>query len=159
MTAKVDTYPDSAFTGRDFGDQFARRHGDAQCPGARDFENPDDKLLPGMFATVDIDVGAPQPYVTLPQTAIAYNSYGDIAYVVEDERAKDERASRSASRSRSFVTTGETSGDQVAVLDRGQGRRYRGERGADEAPQRHARRSSTTRCSLPTIQSASLSKQ
>ena len=52
-----------------------------------------------MFATVDIDVGAPQRYVTLPQTAIAYNSYGNIVYLVDDKG--DGRAGQAASSSRS----------------------------------------------------------
>lgn len=36
-----------------------------------------------MFATIDIEIGTPKNYVTLPKTAIYYNSYGDIAYLVE----------------------------------------------------------------------------
>ena len=69
------------------------------------FGNPDEKLLPGMYATVDIDVGAPQHYVTLPQTAIAYNPYGDMVYVVEDDQSRRGRrtgaaACRAASSSR-----------------------------------------------------------
>ena len=49
------------------------------------FPNENNLLLPGMFATVDIDTAAPEKYVTLPQTAIAYNSYGDIVYLVDDK--------------------------------------------------------------------------
>ena len=43
-------------------------------------KNPEHKLLPGMFATVEIDVGTPQRYVTLPQTAITFNPYGSTVY-------------------------------------------------------------------------------
>src|ERR1700683_592924 len=45
-------------------------------------KNADHKLLPGMYATVDIPTGAPQNYITLPQTVITYNPYGDTVYVV-----------------------------------------------------------------------------
>ena len=56
---------------------------------------PDHKLLPGMYATVDILTGAPENYVTLPQTAITYNPYGDTVYVVDDKGGPD-GASRNA---------------------------------------------------------------
>ena len=57
-------------------------------------DNPDHKLLPGMFATVDIAVGAPRAQITLPQTAITYNPYGNTVYLVET-RARTAAASRS----------------------------------------------------------------
>jgi membrane fusion protein (multidrug efflux system) len=56
-------------------------------------KNADHKLLPGMYATVDIATGAPQNYVTLPQTAITYNPYGNTVYIV-DTRARMPTASR-----------------------------------------------------------------
>ena len=40
--------------------------------------NPDRKLLPGMFATVEAPIDSPERLVTLPQTAIVYNTYGDV---------------------------------------------------------------------------------
>ena len=48
-------------------------------------KNPDHRLLPGMYATVDIDTGAPESYITLPQTAITYNPYGDTVFLVENK--------------------------------------------------------------------------
>ncbi len=60
-------------------------------------KNPDHKLIPGMYATIDISTGAPQNYVTLPQTAITYSPYGDTVYIV-DEKGKDAGGSRSWSR-------------------------------------------------------------
>jgi membrane fusion protein (multidrug efflux system) len=71
-------------------------------------------LRPGMFATVTIGVGQPQNLVTLPQTAITYNSYGDTVFVVtkdKDSQGKDEQIAKQY-----FVTLGDTRGDQVAVL-------------------------------------------
>ncbi|MCK9193000.1 MAG: efflux RND transporter periplasmic adaptor subunit [Nevskia sp.] len=44
--------------------------------------NPDRKLLPGMFASVKIVVGAPQRYLTLPQTAVTFNPYGETVFVI-----------------------------------------------------------------------------
>jgi membrane fusion protein (multidrug efflux system) len=70
--------------------------------------NPKRVLLPGMFAKVDVDTGAKQRYLTLPQTAITYNPYGSTVFVVE---AGDKPKVKQV-----FITTGPTRGDQVAVL-------------------------------------------
>src|SRR3546814_6080669 len=45
-------------------------------------KNPKHELLPGMFADVVIDTGEPQRYLTVPQTAIAFNPYGETVFVV-----------------------------------------------------------------------------
>ncbi len=77
-------------------------------------ENPGLVLRPGMFATVTIDVGQPQNLVTLPQTAISYNAYGDTIFLIthqKDKNGKDELLAHQA-----FIATGDTRGDQVAVL-------------------------------------------
>ncbi len=77
---------------------------------------PNDKLMlrPGMFATVKIDVAAPQEVVTLPQTAITYNPYGDTVFLAvpqKDKAGKDALVAQQV-----FVTLGDTRGDQVAIL-------------------------------------------
>lgn len=44
--------------------------------------NPERTLLPGMFANVTVDVGGTQRYLTLPQTAVVFNPYGETVFVV-----------------------------------------------------------------------------
>ena len=93
--------------------------------------NPKRQLLPGMFANAAVEVGDKKHYLTLPQTAITYNPYGSTVFVVltADEAAAAKRATgasaaapaQAASGSglvvqQAFVTTGETRGDQVAIL-------------------------------------------
>ena len=78
-------------------------------------KNPDHKLLPGMYATIDISTGAPENYVTLPQTAITYNPYGDTVYIVDD-KGKDASGKPQLVARQNFVTTGTTRGDQVAII-------------------------------------------
>ncbi|MDE2370123.1 MAG: efflux RND transporter periplasmic adaptor subunit [Burkholderiales bacterium] len=69
--------------------------------------NPKRDLLPGMFARIEIDTGAPARRLTVPQTAITYNPYGSTVFVVEPgEPLKVKQV---------FVTTGATRGDQVAI--------------------------------------------
>jgi len=72
--------------------------------------NPEKKLVPGMFVNVAVDVGAPQKLLTLPVTAITFNSYGATVFVV----GKDDKGQQNVKQV--FVTTGQTRGDQVAVL-------------------------------------------
>jgi membrane fusion protein (multidrug efflux system) len=69
-----------------------------------------------MYATIAINTGAPQNYVTLPQTAITYNPYGDTVYVVENKSADANGKPQQMTVRQTFVTTGPTRGDQVAIL-------------------------------------------
>ncbi|MDE2319426.1 MAG: efflux RND transporter periplasmic adaptor subunit [Rhodospirillales bacterium] len=77
-------------------------------------ENGALRLRPGMFASVSVEVGAAQNTVTLPQTAIAYSSYGDTVYIVKHGTGAQGHADLVASQV--FVTLGATRGDQVQVL-------------------------------------------
>jgi membrane fusion protein, multidrug efflux system len=78
-------------------------------------KNADHRLIPGMYATVEIPTGAPQNLITLPQTAITFSPYGDTVYIVESKGAGTNGQPQLIAR-QSFVTTGATRGDQVAVL-------------------------------------------
>lgn len=73
-------------------------------------KNEDRRLLPGMFANVRLETGATETFITLPQTAITYNPYGNTIFIVSHDEAGKAIAKQS------FVTTGQTRGDQVAVL-------------------------------------------
>jgi len=114
-TAKVDTYPNRHFEGKILAINSLVDAATRNVLVRAEFANKDGFLLPGMFATVDIDTGAPQKYVTLPQTAVAYNSYGDIVYLVED-KGKDANGKPQLVAQQTFVTTGATRGDQVAIV-------------------------------------------
>jgi len=74
------------------------------------FKNADHKLLPGMFVGVTIDTGAPVRYITLPQTVVTYNPYGNTIYLVDRSDTSKVVARQT------FITVGQTRGDQIAVL-------------------------------------------
>ena len=95
--------------------------------------NPKHQLLPGMFANAAVEVGDKKHYLTLPQTAITYNPYGSTVFLVmtADQAAAAARATAASGGAsapanaasgaglvvqQAFVTTGETRGDQVAIL-------------------------------------------
>ena len=66
-----------------------------------------------MFARVSVQSGEAGKFVTLPQTALAYNSYGATVFVVRD---KGEAGKPKLVADQIFVTAGQMRGDQVAVL-------------------------------------------
>jgi membrane fusion protein (multidrug efflux system) len=78
--------------------------------------NPKSLLLPGMFATTEVKTGEPQRYITLPQTAITYNPYGSTVFLVETHGTGPEGKPALVAQEK-FVTTGETRGDQVMILN------------------------------------------
>ena len=78
------------------------------------FKNPDKKLLPGMFASAALETGAPQQYLTLPQTAITFNPYGNTVYVIKQD-GKDDKDQPKLTATMVFVETGATRGDQIVV--------------------------------------------
>jgi membrane fusion protein (multidrug efflux system) len=115
VTGKVDTYSDKTFVGKISAINSLVDTATRNVLVRATMQNQNNLLLPGMLATIDIDTSAPQNYVTLPQTAIAYNSYGNIVYLVDD-KGKDEKNQPKLVARQAFVTTGATRGDQVAVL-------------------------------------------
>ncbi|SDR99870.1 membrane fusion protein, multidrug efflux system [Pseudomonas asplenii] len=51
--------------------------------------NPDGKLLPGMFANLQVLLPAPQAQVVIPESAVTYTLYGNSVYVVAEKKAED----------------------------------------------------------------------
>jgi membrane fusion protein, multidrug efflux system len=115
LAVKVDAYKDQSFTGEvsAINPKVDVSNRNVQIRAL--LKNPDHKLLPGMYATVDIAVGEPATYVTLPQTAITYNPYGDTVYVVES-KGNDAQGKPQLVARQTFVTLGPTRGDQIAIL-------------------------------------------
>lgn len=113
LNLRVDTFPNDNFSGDitfiDPKVDPATRNVSARAT----LQNADRKLLPGMYATGTIVTGVIERHLTLPQTAIAYNPYGNLVYRLHEE-TKDGKKQLIARQT--FVTTGETRGDQVAVL-------------------------------------------
>jgi membrane fusion protein (multidrug efflux system) len=78
--------------------------------------NPDKKILPGMFANVNIKLGDEVKLLTLPQTAVTYNPYGSTVFIAKPTGKKDKQGNPALEAQQVFVTTGPTRGDQVAIL-------------------------------------------
>ncbi|HYL33129.1 MAG TPA: efflux RND transporter periplasmic adaptor subunit [Stellaceae bacterium] len=115
VTATVDTYADQSFVGKITAINPVVDVATRNVQVRASLANPDHLLLPGMYAKVTIDIGSEERYVTLPQTAIIYNPYGNTVYVVQD-KGKDAQGHPQLDAQQAFVTTGPTRGDQVAIL-------------------------------------------
>ena len=77
-------------------------------------------LRPGMFGNVSVDTGAKQRYLTLPQTAVTYNPFGETLFVVKQGQANDAKDAKDGkptlTAQQAFVTSGPTRGDQIAIV-------------------------------------------
>ena len=78
--------------------------------------NPDKKILPGMFANVNVKMGDQVKLLTLPQTAVTYNPYGSTVFIAKPTGKIDKQGRPTVEAQQVFVTTGSTRGDQVAIL-------------------------------------------
>ncbi len=113
VAIKIDAYP-----GRSFAGEIAAINPKVDATNRNiqiraTLKNTRHELLPGMYGSVQVAASAPQDFITVPQTAISYNPYGDTAFKVVD---KDSQGNSGLFVRQTFVTTGQTRGDQVQVL-------------------------------------------
>ncbi|MGP0171740.1 efflux RND transporter periplasmic adaptor subunit [Pseudomonas sp. NCHU5208] len=85
--------------------------------------NPDEKLLPGMFANLQVELPADQARITVPETAITYTLYGNSVYLISEkqddkgEAVKTDDGKPYLVVQRHFVTTGERRDGRVVILE------------------------------------------
>jgi membrane fusion protein (multidrug efflux system) len=114
-TITIDTLPGKNFTGK------ITTINPGVDPNVRNVEveatlpNPDSLLTPGMFASVAINIDQPKNYLTLPISAISFNPYGEVIYIIK-QTGKDPEGKPILIAKERFVTTGEKRGDQITVL-------------------------------------------
>ncbi|WP_109314209.1 efflux RND transporter periplasmic adaptor subunit [Pseudovibrio ascidiaceicola] len=114
IEVSVDTYAGLSIKGKvvAIDAQVNVSNGNARVRGR--FANPNKELIPGMFADVQTVISAPKEQVTVPQTAITYNSYGVTVYVLTktDEKHMDKPVYTAKQR---FIETGAKRGDQIVI--------------------------------------------
>jgi len=95
VALSLDAYPGKSFEGTlsaissKVDDQTRNVQIEATVP------NSDHVLVPGMFANVAVQVGEEKKYLTLPQTAVVYNPYGETVYVVRKKSDFDKAQAES----------------------------------------------------------------
>jgi membrane fusion protein (multidrug efflux system) len=76
--------------------------------------NPEEKLRPGMFVETQVVLGASNPVVALPASAINYAPYGNSIFIVGQMKGPDGKPYNGVRQQ--FVKLGSSRGDQVAVV-------------------------------------------
>ncbi len=115
VMAENDAYPGHKFTGTITSINPKVDPASRNVLVEATLRNPGHKLLPGMYVTVDINTGQPIRYVTIPQTAVTYNPYGDTVFVITNN-GKGPGGKPVLTVKQVIVTTGPARGDQVAIL-------------------------------------------
>lgn len=115
VSATVDTYAKQTFSGAIEAINSKVDSSSRNVQVRANLHNPDKRLVPGMFANVRIQYGGKNDQITLPQTVVTYNPFGDTVFVVEKNGVDDKGSPRLTVQQR-FVKLGATRGDQVAVL-------------------------------------------
>lgn len=130
IEVSVDAFPGETFSGS-IETLDARVDKDTRTLIVRGrIGNPEEKLLPGMFANVSVAAGEPAEVVTVPRTAISFSLYGDSIYVVKKGEPAQPKGKQSAAESddakkaepeliadRRFVKVGATQGSRIAVVE------------------------------------------
>jgi len=113
VTVTTDTYPDRTFPGTitAFNAKVDPQTRNIKIEATLD--NSRHQLLPGMFAEVQVETGEAVAHITLPQTAVTYNPYGETVYIVA---SNDKKGSAKIAK-QIFVKAGPKRGDQVAILE------------------------------------------
>ncbi|QWD67441.1 efflux RND transporter periplasmic adaptor subunit [Polynucleobacter sp. MWH-Aus1W21] len=116
VVVTTDAFKDASFTGKITAVSPKVDTNTRNIQVEAQLANPDKKILPGMFANVNIKLGDQVKYLTLPQTAVTYNPYGSTVFIAKPTGKKDKKGNPSLEAQQVFVTTGLTRGDQVAIL-------------------------------------------
>ncbi|MBV9704855.1 MAG: efflux RND transporter periplasmic adaptor subunit [Methylobacteriaceae bacterium] len=143
VEVEVDAYPGQTFAGK-IQSIDARVSQDTRNIMVRaQLDNKEKRLLPGMFANVNVVAGTEREVVTVPRTAVTYSLYGDSVFVVKAAppapaapapgsaqggpaaAAGPAQAATPAAppaeealiAERRFVRTGETRADRVAIVE------------------------------------------
>lgn len=114
VVVTVDTYAGSVFEGTINAINSKVDDSNRNIQVQATIANADERIKPGMFAGVDVVLPREDKFITLPQTAISYNPYGNSVYIVESKGGGGESAVLTVRQQ--FVQLGDRRGDQVAVL-------------------------------------------
>ncbi len=72
--------------------------------------NKEERLRPGMFVNVAVDLSVPSKVMIIPATAVLYAPYGDSVFIIEKSKEREGEVLR-----QQFVRLGEKRGDFIVV--------------------------------------------
>lgn len=109
VNVKLDAIPDRVFSGEVSAVDSGIDTGTRTLKVRASLANPEGVMRPGMFAQVETITGEAQPVLTLPGTAISFNTYGNFVFVIN----KDDKGLLTVKRTP--VETGENRSGRVTV--------------------------------------------
>jgi membrane fusion protein (multidrug efflux system) len=113
VSVQVDAWPGQAFRGAIEAIEPQVEKDTRNIRVRAVVDNPESKLLPGMFARIDIELPARDQVITIPHAAVTHSPYGDAVFVVSEKKNAAGKAETVVTNT--VVVTGATRGDQIAV--------------------------------------------
>ncbi len=125
VSASVDAQAGERFTGTITAIESQVDAGTRNFLVQATLSNAEEKLRAGTFARVNSDLGDALSVLTVPQTAVTFNPYGNAVFVISEvPRAEGEKdmmgnplTGNKLIAQQRFISTGLTRGDLIAVTD------------------------------------------
>ncbi len=108
VEVEIDSYPETIFGGRLTAMDPEVDASTRTLNLRATLDNPNGKLLPGMFGRVSVVLPEEKPQTVVPATAIVHASYGDSVFVIKEKDGK-------RFVEQQFVRVGEARGDFVSI--------------------------------------------
>jgi len=109
IAVRVQAYPDETFNGSIIAIDPGINVGSRSFRVRAQLDNPEQRLRPGMFADVRVELPHTESVITIPDTAISYAPYGDSVFVIEQKDGN-------YSVTRRQIKTGNTRDGRVSVV-------------------------------------------
>ncbi len=110
IEVRVAAYPDRVFTGEVLAMAPSINESSRTLAVRAQLDNPERILLPGMFADISTLAAESRHVLTLPRTALSYNTYGDFVFKL----VKNDQEQLVITRQQ--VTTGNKRGDEIEIV-------------------------------------------
>ncbi len=118
LEARFDAYPGEAFKGRISAIEPSVKFQSGIIPIQAEIPNSEGKLLPGMYASLDVLLPEHNKRIVVPQSAVTFNLYGETVYVVDPQTSTVQQTTvRSGARRDNVVVIEEglKAGQKVVV--------------------------------------------
>jgi membrane fusion protein, multidrug efflux system len=118
IEARFDAYPDEVFKGKISTIEPSVKYQSGIIPVQADVPNSEEKLLPGMYASLDVLLPGHSKKVVVPAGAITFNLYGESVYVVDQAAGTVQQVTVQTGATRGNLVTiekGLKAGDMVVV--------------------------------------------
>jgi membrane fusion protein, multidrug efflux system len=85
LEARFDAYPGEVFKGRISAIEPSVKFQSGIIPIQAEIPNAEGKLVPGMYASLDVLLPERAKRIAVPQSAVTFNLYGEFVYVIDPQ--------------------------------------------------------------------------